>query len=233
LPKSPPTRAQLTALAAGREKLALKYVCKHCQSVFEYKLRGRLCENCRAKKSAISTAQQYLNFNPLIIFDVETTGLDSEAEIISLTAVNGTGDILYKGQFKPAHPIDPGAAAIHGLTAATLAAAPFFVNEFPKMASFFNDAVVMAYNADFDLRLLAQTCERYGLTPPAPRKTGCIMKIHAEFAGNWSEYWGNYRWHRLADAAAQLGITLDNAHDSTADVIAALNVLKMIAGAEV
>lgn len=44
----------------------------------------------------------------------------------------------------------------------------------------------MIYNADYDLRLMAQTSELYGITP-IETEAGCAMLAYAEFYGEWND----------------------------------------------
>jgi DNA polymerase-3 subunit epsilon len=74
---------------------------------------------------------------------------------------------------------------------------------------------VVIYNAEFDTRLLDQTCQRYGLDvlTDGGIKFECAMLWYAQFVGDWSDYHGGYRWqplgggHRaLGDCQATLGV---------------------------
>ena len=52
------------------------------------------------------------------------------------------------------------------------------------------------YNAEFD---------RQFLDFAAARSIACCMLRYAENDGEWSEYFGNWRWQRLSAAAGETG----------------------------
>ena len=57
----------------------------------------------------------------------------------------------------------------------------------------------------------------------------CIMKLYAQFRGDWNARAGSYRWHGLDDARWQCGLNLSNAHRAHADTLLARAVLHYVA----
>lgn len=99
-----------------------------------------------------------------IIFDTETTGLTVSDEIVELAITNESGDIIYCQRFKPTCSIHPKASEVTGITDNMLDNEPTFVDEYDKIVSIFKDCkTAIAYNAKFDIRMLAQTCKLYNL----------------------------------------------------------------------
>ena len=67
---------------------------------------------------------------------------------------------------------------------------------------------VLAYNAGFDRRLIAQSARRLNLRPPGAQWR-CLMLDYAEHRGElhpWRD--GKYRWHKLDAAARYEGVRL-------------------------
>ena len=100
---------------------------------------------------------------PFVIFDTETTGLSLTARIIEVGAVK-----IHKGRIieefsslaNPGRPIPPNATNIHGIDDTMVATAPPLPVVLEKFLKFIGDAILVAHNAVFDLRMLALHLER-------------------------------------------------------------------------
>ena len=166
----------------------------------------------------------------VIILDCETTGTEAHDEIVELGAINTCGDTLIHEFIMPKCEISEGAEHIHGLSREKLQsldarsyveAAATAVSKHLKGAN-----EILAYNAAFDMRLLAQTVRKYAFAPPvAPWR--CLMLDYAEYRGEWNPSKNGYRWHKIGDAAAQMGVAIDGqaAHTAIGDCQAALQLM--------
>ena len=101
-----------------------------------------------------------------IIFDTETTGLDSrEDRIIEI------GGVELKDHFPTGRTIHllvhPDALAIHGISDEFLADKPIFADVAQEIISFFEGAQWIAHNANFDMGFINAEFARLGL-PPVP-----------------------------------------------------------------
>ena len=108
-----------------------------------------------------------------LILDTETTGLDAHDEVIQLAIVDMQGNVLLHTLVRPTVPVGTEARAIHGITDEVLAEAPYFAQLYDTIAGLLGNRSVLAYHADFDRRLLAQTCAKYGL-PPLESQHGTV-----------------------------------------------------------
>ncbi len=164
----------------------------------------------------------------LVIFDTETTGVGATDEIVSISIINRDGQTLVSSLVKPTQPITN--SYIHGITDTRVLAAPAFPRLYPRICEALDGKVMLAYNTDFDHRMLDQDCKRYHLRPVVPRREACIMEMYAQFYGEWNDYHHNYRWQKLSRAVAQLDITFPGEnHNAAADCLAALEVLRAMA----
>ena len=59
-----------------------------------------------------------------VFLDTATTGLDDDAQVVEIAIVDSTGAVLFESLVKPTVPVDPEAAAIHGIGPERLASAP-------------------------------------------------------------------------------------------------------------
>lgn len=108
-----------------------------------------------------------------IVFDTETTGLDPrdghrlvEFAGIELVERVPTGRHLHF-YVNPRRAMPPEAQAVHGLTDEFLADKPPFADKSRELLEFLQDAVLVAHNAQFDIRFLNHELEQCGLAPIA------------------------------------------------------------------
>ena len=179
------------------------------------------------KSNAIAWAKWALEQEALII-DTETTGVDNEAEIIQLAIVDLQGKIIFQSRFKPEIPINPGATMAHGIKDDDLLEEPLFSECYPKIKAALEGRVVVAYNLEFDDRLLRQTCKRYALSE-IEYKTGCAMEAFAAFYGDWNDWHNSFKWQKLQTAAYHFNFAIEGAHDAAADALATVKVIKAMA----
>src|SRR5690606_2256689 len=108
-----------------------------------------------------------------IIFDTETTGLDSKLDrIIEIGGVElenhfPTGRTLHIFISPGDRKVHPDALAVHGITDEFLKDKPPFAEAAAQILEFFADARWVAHNASFDMGFINAELERAGL-PPIP-----------------------------------------------------------------
>ncbi|WDF32458.1 3'-5' exonuclease [Arthrobacter agilis] len=174
------------------------------------------------------------HMEPRAAFDLETTGRDPmSARIVTATVilVDGRGDVLEHHEWlaDPGVEIPEGASAIHGITTAhALAhgqpAADVVRSIAGVLARLFADGVpVLAYNARYDFTVLAQEGRRHAIDVPLPGPVidPFIMDKQAD----------RYRRGKrtLTALCEHYGVDFQNAHTSSADVLATLEVGRILA----
>ena len=108
-----------------------------------------------------------------IIFDTETTGLDSrEDRIIEIGGVElrdhfPTGRTIHLFVNPDGRKVHPDALAVHGITDESLVDKPTFAALADQILEFFGDATWIAHNATFDMGFVNAELARLGL-PPIP-----------------------------------------------------------------
>ncbi|MGN4161381.1 exonuclease domain-containing protein [Streptomyces sp. NEAU-PBA10] len=176
----------------------------------------------------------------LIGFDLETTGTDPREARIVTAAVIEVADGERRGHrtwlADPGIPIPAGATAVHGITDARAAAEgspPDRVADAvaEALTGYWRAGVpVVAYNAPFDLTLLAAELRRHRLPSIAERLGGApvgpvIDPLTVDRAVD------RYRKgsRRLSAVCAEYGVALEEAHDASADALAAARLARAIA----
>lgn len=103
-----------------------------------------------------------------IVFDTETTGLDSREERIieigGIELVNRfpTGRVFHKYINPQGRDIHPDAQAVHGISAADLADKPGFADIADEFLAFIDGASLIAHNAGFDMAFVNAELARIG-----------------------------------------------------------------------
>ncbi len=109
-------------------------------------------------------------------------------------------------------------AAIHGITMKTLVGARSYPELVPTLIKTLKGKWVIAYNSEFEQRLLRQTAQRNG-GPILSLSWSCAMLQYSRFVGEWMDDKRGYRWQRLPDAG----------HSAVADCRATLELIRMMA----
>lgn len=99
-----------------------------------------------------------------LILDTETTGMSKNDEIVEMGIIDLNGHVLYDSTFCPQTRMNPFASKVNHITDDSLAGAPLFSDEWEKILSIINGNTVLGHNVKFDVRLMKQTAERYGLS---------------------------------------------------------------------
>ncbi|MEV8591064.1 3'-5' exonuclease [Streptomyces sp. NPDC051180] len=177
----------------------------------------------------------------LVGFDLETTGTEPlEARIVtaSIVEVDGGGRVTRRRDWlaDPGIRIPEQASAIHGISTERAAAEGRPVREVADeiartLAAYWEDGVpVVAYNASFDLTLLAAELRRHGLPSLTDRLGGAdIGPVVDPYTIDRAV--DRYRRGKrtLEAVCGEYGVVLEAAHQAAADALAAVRVAVAIA----
>lgn len=158
-------------------------------------------------------------------FDLETTGRDpQEARIVtaSVVLVDATGTVTREWEWlaDPGIEIPAEAAAVHGVTterahAEGRPAAEVTAQLHDVLSGLWRAGIpVLAFNAAYDLTVLARESERHGLPAPAP------MPVLDPFVLNKQVHRYRRGKRTLGALCEEYGVVLDAAHTSAADALA-------------
>lgn len=180
------------------------------------------------KLLAADMARFWIQENAIII-DTETTGLSSTDEIVEISALDCRGNVLLDTLVCPAGEISPEAQAVHGISFADTRYSPGFYQVLSDLIGIVHNRIVVAYNAPFDIRMIHQSAKRHGYA--APRMTShCAMNNYARFHGEWDQKRNQWKWQSLANAAKQMGITVEgDAHRTLTDCQTTLKLIQAVA----
>lgn len=190
-------------------------------------------ETLDTKGLAQQWAQKLLE-GEFVIFDTETTGFALDDQIIQIGIVDQDGNVLLDQLIKPTKPIAN--TNHHGLTDELVAGAPSFSEVYPQIKAALAGKMVVAYNFEFDNRLLCQEIARCELEPIQFKDFGCAMEEYARYYGQWNPKHCNYKWQSLENALFHFGLKHEDfgtrAHDAGTDAKATLALIRKMAGIE-
>jgi len=115
-----------------------------------------------------------------VFLDTETTGTRSFSEVIEVCVLDEYGQMLYRSFVNPVTEIEPIATCVHGLTHRHVIHAPRYSEIHRELMQHLSNRVVIAYNASFEIRLLKQSAQCYGIEFPKLH-TACLMNAYAKY----------------------------------------------------
>ncbi|ECB4441240.1 3'-5' exonuclease [Salmonella enterica subsp. enterica serovar Typhimurium] len=172
-------------------------------------------------------AYTWLSQDPLFL-DTETTGLGNTAQALEIGLVNARGETVYHTRLKPTVSIEPGAAAVHGISEAELADAPSWPDVAAQLQQHIGSRPLVIFNMDFDMRIMKQTSSAHNDQADwlNALKVYCAMRLSAGYYGATNRY-GTIS---LASAAGQAGLSWQGqAHSALADAVMTVGVVSDIA----
>lgn len=162
----------------------------------------------------------YLNNNDVVVFDIETTGLEAtKCEIIEIGAVK-----LHKGKIvetfetliKPNSPIPDEITNLTGITDEMVANSPNLRQVIPDFYKFCYGTTIMAYNIDFDYKFISIHGKKLGYI--FDNKQIDVLYLARAFVVGLKNF-------KLSTVCKKLGVSLENAHRAVHDAMATAEVV--------
>lgn len=163
---------------------------------------------------------QYLLDNDVVVFDIETTGLEpSRCEIIEIGAVK-----LHKGKIsetfetliKPRGIIPDEIIELTGITPDMVVDAPSINQVMPDFFKFCYGTTIMAYNIDFDYKFISVFGKKQGYL--FDNKQIDAMYLARAFIPGLKNF-------KLSTVCKKLDVSLENAHRAVHDAMATAEVV--------
>lgn len=163
--------------------------------------------------ATIRWARDMLEPGVACLLDTETVDLQSAVcEIAVIDAASG--ETLLDSVVNPGMPISHSAFRTHGISDADVATAPAWPDLLPELLRITRNRKILAYNADYDIRIIRAECRRYHLHPRHlgdHRNWDCVMSRR-------STWLRTSRW-----------LPLGGSHRARDDCLSALEVLRALA----
>lgn len=158
-----------------------------------------------------------------VYLDFETTGLSSDHdEILQVSIIDDKERVLLYKLCKSLKNITwDEAMNINEITPADVAASEPFETYIEDISSILSRAkTIVCYNCPLELGFLNKYGVKYSENNSINKFQDCML-MFAEIYGEWSDYFGDYKWQKLTTAAYYYGYNFEGqAHNSLADVFA-------------
>jgi DNA polymerase-3 subunit epsilon len=174
------------------------------------------------------TGDTHLDELTFIAIDTETTGRDPEVDraVEIACVVFQRGAVVAKKSWivNPGRPIPKEASDVHGINDDAVRDAPGFAAIALELIETLGAAIPVAYNAEYDRKVLAAELSRAGI---APASLPPALRRNVEWIDPliWArELQRAEKSRALSEVAQRLGIPLEHAHRATDDAEATLHV---------
>nr|AAS90610.1 conserved hypothetical protein [uncultured soil bacterium] len=164
-----------------------------------------------------------------VVLDTETTGLGPTDEVVQIGIIDSKGRTVLNTMVRPTRPVPSVVTRIHGLTNEKLAEASPFSDLYVSLSSILAGVTVIAYNMDFDWRMLVQSAGLYGLPAFRTGDRQCAMKAYAQGHGMFDLKRRTYAYHKLGEACRHQKIPVVQAHDALSDARMTLALVRKMA----
>ena len=163
---------------------------------------------------------KYLLENDVVVFDLETTGLEAtKCEIIEIGAVKiSKGKIVetFETLIKPSCHIPEDSTEIHGITDEMVAKSPNIKQALPDFYKFCYGCTIMAYNIDFDYKFISIWGKKQGLIFDNKQIDAMLLaRLYVPGLKNF----------KLSTVCKKLDVSLENAHRAVHDAMATAEVV--------
>ncbi|KAB8033780.1 3'-5' exonuclease [Fluviispira multicolorata] len=156
---------------------------------------------------------------PIVIFDFETTGLDTRsAKIIEIGAIKYVNRVevdRFSELIDPKENVSEEITRITGIDNKMLAGKPFIQDILPKFHDFLRGCVGFAHNAEFDVGMLHHESYRLGIS--CDYTIFCSLKMARALV--------KIERRNLDALAAHFGLTFESRHRSIGDILVTAGVL--------
>lgn len=183
--------------------------------------------NPRDKSAVQDWARQLFALPDFHVIDTETTGFQKTDEVVQIGVINKNGDVVLDTLVKSTQRLSQVVIGIHGISNEMLADAPALEDLYTDLSIKLAGVPLIAYNMDFDWRLLQQTFAIRELPMFKSGKRHCAMKQYAKFRGQRGR--NGYKWHKLGMAASYEKIEVKDAHTALGDVRMTLALIEKMA----
>ncbi len=181
------------------------------------------------KEQAVRIARNMLTLDPIYI-DTETTGFEISDMLVEIAILDTDGGVLFESLVKPTKSIPEPAFRVHGITDLHVASALSWPEVWPEVQKVMRGRVAAFFNAEFDLKMIRQSCGLTGVPWEYPLEDDfCVMELFARYYGEWNQYRGSYRWKNLTFAGNYFGLPEPNSHRAKDDALLTKRVLEKMA----
>ena len=182
-----------------------------CKKIGEQKSNQWIEEVCN-----ITLKFQHLLSQRFCLYDTETTSTGNDDEIIELGILDSRLEFEYNQLFNPNKQIAKAAQDVHGISHDIVKTMPKFSEHRTQIQEFFDRyELSLAYNGEFDVRLIKQTCFTHNIDQIKLPALYDPLKDMSLWCGNWNQKYSSFKYlkleggHRAIDDCKQMLKVID------------------------
>lgn len=158
----------------------------------------------------------------IFILDTETTGLNENDEVLSLSIIDFKGNILFDHLIRPSHRKTwVKAQEIHGISPKDVNNEQLLIDYEEELKPIFCEGnLIVGYNVTFDLEMLEQSGARFQC------EFFDVMKPYSAVYGAWSDWKQERKYSKLSACAKHYNYGSFQAHGSLEDTKATAHCFK-------
>jgi DNA polymerase III subunit epsilon len=210
--------------------------CHGCGQVYTFNLNGCVCEYCVMEiwldDVSVKAYERFCFWmerkDKYVVLDVETTGLDDNAEIVEIALVDLDETVLFHSLVRPERAIPAEATDIHGISDEMVVNAPPWHEVWTEIRHFFASRTALIFNEGFDTRMVYIVCRRSSL-PVGLLDSECVMEAYARYVRSYSSKHRDFTWVGLHYAAEGEGVTAHSVHRALGDSLLTSRLIRHIA----
>lgn len=213
-------RLPLNCVRCGKE---VRYKKKLCRSCYEREMDIR-----RAEGDRLRAASYGMERKKVLFFDLELTGFYSHDEILSITIIDGNGDMVMDTLVKPSHTKSwSRTEKIHGITPDMVKEAPLLSDLVPRIKEIFEDAEnIIAYGVSTDFSHIKYIYDTEEEREQLHTKIRCCANEYVRYI---HEHHPELEHASLGDAMECFEIAWEGVpHSSIADTIGCMKVWNVL-----
>lgn len=169
-----------------------------------------------SQQQVIEYAKRKFNQDPVFL-DTETTGLEKSDEIVEIAIIDKKGSVLINTLIKPQILIPESATAIHHISNEMVNNSPEFPQIWPEIQELIMNRPIGMYNAEFDVRLIRQSMQKYNKSISHKNVAFDVMQLFSDYRGIIDSRRKAMRRFRLEEAGRYFGIPIPNSHRALDD----------------
>ena len=150
----------------------------------------------------------------ILFVEFQTSGCGKDTEIIEISVVDSSENVLFQSLIKPTKPIKEDSTKQHGINNAHVIESPSFADVWKSFSAVIGRSDIAFYNADFSKRIILQSIAK-AFDTPIPKhfytlfpynKVICVGEQYKDFNNFRLGYFRNNGLQHINSACGQSGV---------------------------
>ena len=194
------------------DKLTRYHSVSHALKLSYANIDNNIPTSCPAPAPA--PAKSAANGQGILFVEFQTSGRGKDTEIIEISVVDSSENVLFQSLIKPIKPIKEDSTKQHGINNAHVIDSPSFADVWKSFSAVIGRSDIAFYNADFSKRIILQSIAK-AFDTPIPKhfytlfpynKVICVGEQYKDFNNFRLGYFRNNGLQHINSACGQSGV---------------------------